>query len=84
VRELEALASGPDGWTGTAADAAANPHRMAIRTAQGMLLVSLDDIEWIEARGDYVRVHSAGRVDLVRETISGFEHRQGEGDQTAA
>jgi two-component system, LytTR family, response regulator len=74
VRELGALASGPDGWTG-AADAAANPHRMAIRTAQGMLLVSLDDVEWVEARGDYVRVHSAGRVDLVRETISGFERR---------
>jgi two-component system, LytTR family, response regulator len=75
VRELGALASAPDGWTGTAADAAANPHRLAIRTAQGVLLVSLDDIEWVEARGDYVRVHSAGRVDLVRETISGFERR---------
>jgi DNA-binding LytR/AlgR family response regulator len=59
----------------TAAEATTNPHWMAIRTAQGMLLVSLDDVEWIEARGDYVRVHSAGRVDLVRETISGFERR---------
>ena len=38
-------------------------------------MVGLDDIEWIEARGDYVRVHSAGRVDLVRETISGVERR---------
>jgi two-component system LytT family response regulator len=38
-------------------------------------MLALDDIEWVEARGDYVRVHSAGRVDLVRETISGIERR---------
>lgn len=38
-------------------------------------MLALDDIEWVEARGDYVRIHSAGRVDLVRETISGVERR---------
>jgi two-component system LytT family response regulator len=38
-------------------------------------MLSVDDIERLEARGDYVRVHSAGRVDLVRETISGIEWR---------
>jgi two-component system, LytTR family, response regulator len=51
------------------------PDRVPIRTAQGVLLVPLDDIEWVEARGDYVRVHSTGRADLVRQTISGFERR---------
>jgi two-component system LytT family response regulator len=53
----------------------AAPQRIPIPTAQGIYLLALDDIEWIEARGDYVRIHSTGRADLVRDTISGFEHR---------
>jgi two-component system LytT family response regulator len=72
VRELGDLAGSPDGWT-VAPQVVAD--RMAIHTGQGVLMLALDDIEWVEARGDYVRVHSAGRVDLVRETISGIERR---------
>ena len=49
--------------------------RIAIRTPQGLLLLAIDDVEWIEARGDYVRIHSPGRADLVRDTIGGFERR---------
>ncbi|MGH7528318.1 MAG: LytR/AlgR family response regulator transcription factor [Gemmatimonadales bacterium] len=75
VRELGALASGPDGWPGPGVEAAASPDRIAIRTAQGALLIAMDDIEWVEARGDYVRLHSVGRADLVREPISGVERR---------
>jgi two-component system LytT family response regulator len=74
VRELGSLAGTPDAWPGATAAKTA-PDRVPIRTAEGVLLVSLDDIEWLEARGDYVRVHSTGRADLVRETISGFERR---------
>ncbi|HWN19924.1 MAG TPA: LytTR family DNA-binding domain-containing protein [Gemmatimonadales bacterium] len=66
VRQLGSLASTP---------AKTVPDRVPIRTTQGVLLVPLDDIDWVEARGDYVRVHSTGRTDLVRETISGFERR---------
>jgi two-component system LytT family response regulator len=46
---------------------------MAIPTAQGAVLVRIEDIEWVEARGDYVRIYSNGRADLLRETISGVE-----------
>ena len=72
VRELGELASSPEGWP---VAPQVIPDRIAIHTGQGVLLLALDDIEWVEARGDYVRVHSAGRVDLVRETISGIERR---------
>ncbi len=58
-----------------ARSAAAPPTRIAIPTAQGVFLLPVEEIEWIEARGDYVRVHSPGRLDLVRDTISGFERR---------
>jgi two-component system LytT family response regulator len=50
-------------------------ERIAIRTADSILLLPLGDIEWVEARGDYIRIHSQGRGDLVRETIGGFEQR---------
>jgi two-component system LytT family response regulator len=74
VRELGSLAGRPDAWLGAGA-ARTGSDRIPVRTAQGVVLVPLDDIEWLEARGDYVRVHSMGRADLVRETISGFERR---------
>ncbi len=74
VRELGELASSPEGWPGSMT-AQAIPDRIAIHSGQGVLMLALDDIEWVEARGDYVRIHSAGRVDLVRETISGVERR---------
>lgn len=51
------------------------PDRMAIRTSQGTLLLAVDDIDWIEARGDYVRIHSRGRADLLRESIGRLEER---------
>ena len=54
------------------------PERIAIRTSNGMLLLPLNQIEWVEARGDYVRVHTAERMHVVRETISGFAERLGE------
>ena len=71
VRELGAMADGRTGWQ----PAAAEPEQIALRTGSGLVLVRLADIEWVEARGDYVRVHSSGRMDLVRDTIGGFEGR---------
>jgi len=49
--------------------------RLAIRTAQGVFVLRLEEVDWIEARGDYVRIHSAGRADLVRDTIGSLEGR---------
>jgi two-component system, LytTR family, response regulator len=51
--------------------------RLAIRTAHGVLMLAVGDIEWIEARGDYARIHSGARADLVRESLSSLESRLG-------
>ena len=71
VRQLGALSDTGASWDSRAREG----ERLGIRTGSGIVLIALADIEWIEARGDYVRVHSAGRADLVRETIGGFERR---------
>jgi two-component system, LytTR family, response regulator len=47
--------------------------RMAIRTSRGVSLLAMGDIEWIEARGDYVRIHSRNRTDLLRHPIGDME-----------
>ena len=50
------------------------PGRLAMRSHAGTILLDANEIDWIEARGDYVRVHSERGVHLVRETISTLEH----------
>ncbi len=51
------------------------PERIPIRTPHGTVLLPVEQVDWIEARGDYVRIHSPGRADLVRDTIGAFERR---------
>ncbi len=51
------------------------PARITIRTAHGTLILAMDDIDWIEARGDYVRIHAGDRVELLREPIGRLEER---------
>ncbi|MGI8508214.1 MAG: LytTR family DNA-binding domain-containing protein, partial [Gemmatimonadaceae bacterium] len=40
-----------------------------------LVVVKLTDVSWIEADGDYMRVHSKGRVLLVRMTMRELEQR---------
>jgi two-component system LytT family response regulator len=49
--------------------------RIAVKTPQGALLVDADDIDWVEAAGNYVRLHVGAQAHLLSETISGMEKR---------
>lgn len=44
--------------------------RLVLRDGRGSLVLGTRDIDWIEARGDYVRIASGGRVQLVRHTMA--------------
>lgn len=50
-------------------------ERIAIPANHTTRLVPVREIEWIEARGDYVGIHGGGRVDLLREPIGHLEAR---------
>lgn len=50
-------------------------ERLAIRSARGTRFVALDEIDLIEARGDYVRIYSGERFHLVRGAIGRYEER---------
>jgi two-component system LytT family response regulator len=56
-----------------AGDAAGRPSRLAVRTGARTLLVEVDDVEWIDADGDYARIHAAGRAHLVSTRLHELE-----------
>jgi two-component system LytT family response regulator len=51
------------------------PRRVVLRDGARVIIVDHDEIDWIEADGDYVRVYVGGRGHLVRHTIGGMETR---------
>jgi two-component system LytT family response regulator len=50
-------------------------ERLLVRSAGGLTIVPLGEIDWIEADGDYARLHTRGRQELLRETLQSLETR---------
>ncbi len=48
-------------------------ERFIVKTNGHMFFIKTDDIDWIEAEGNYVRLHSGKESHLLRETISALE-----------
>lgn len=61
--------------TPDAAPPAALPTRIAIRDRDRVVFIDIADIDWIGADGDYVRIHTAGKSHLVRDTMAAMETR---------
>ncbi len=50
-------------------------ERILLRSGGEIYFVKAEDIDWIEAEGDYMKFHAAGRVHLLRETMAHLEER---------
>jgi two-component system LytT family response regulator len=50
-------------------------ERMVARINGKILILRVDDIDWIEAAANYVRVHIGSKQYLVRETMTNLESR---------
>ena len=48
-------------------------ERLVIKAAGRIYFLETSEIDWIEAEGNYVSVHSARKTHLLRETISSLE-----------
>lgn len=48
-------------------------ERILVKTAQRIYFVRTDEIDWIEAAGNYVRLHVGGARHLLRQTMSALE-----------
>ena len=51
----------------------AHPRRLAVRTGETLVLVDVGTIDWVEACGDYVRVHAGRKRHLVAERMHAIE-----------
>lgn len=49
--------------------------RVLIKTGGEILFLQSDEIDWIEAEGDYMKFHVAGKSYLMRETMARLEAR---------
>jgi two-component system, LytTR family, response regulator len=64
---------------GLVAGQSAQPlQRFVVRGGGRLMFVPADSVEWIEAAGNYVRLHQAGKQHLLRRTLSGLTERLGE------
>ena len=48
-------------------------RRLAVRNNGQVLFLAPQEVEWIEAAGNYVRLNANGETHLLRETMSGVE-----------
>ncbi|MGE0554266.1 MAG: LytR/AlgR family response regulator transcription factor [Gemmatimonadales bacterium] len=49
------------------------PSRLTVRDGPRVSFVPVDEIDWIEAAGNYARLHVGAARHLLRETMSGLE-----------
>jgi two-component system LytT family response regulator len=48
-------------------------ERLVIKTSGRVFFLNTSEIDWIEAEGNYVSIHTGKKTHLLRETISGLE-----------
>lgn len=60
--------------TPTSSSAPAAPTFL-VRTPQGDLLIRADEIDWVEAQGNYVALHVRGEARLMRQTLAEMQAR---------
>ena len=48
-------------------------ERFVVRTGSRISFVRTEEVDWIDAEGNYLRLHVAGRTHLVRETMKSVE-----------
>lgn len=74
-RTLIALLEDLKARGGAAAGDGAYLSRLLVRSTGRVTMVGVDDIEWIEADGDYARLSTKGKHHLLRETFGELERR---------
>lgn len=49
--------------------------RILLKSGGEIYFLKADEIDWIEAEGDYMKFHAGGRMHLLRETMGNLESR---------
>ncbi len=51
------------------------PARLVIKTSGRVVFLKVDEIDWVDAAGNYVRVHAGAESHMLRETMGRLEER---------
>lgn len=65
------------GESGGLAHSAPPLDRVVVKEANRIFFVRTGEIDWIEAAGNYVRLHTAHQVHVIRRTLDALERRLG-------
>lgn len=49
--------------------------RLLVRSGDGLSVLKVDDVDWVEAADNYVKVHALGETHLLRETLAHLQSR---------
>jgi two-component system LytT family response regulator len=72
----EAVKPGPEPARASPLPAAGEgADRVVLKTGSDLHFVRTADIVWVEAQADFIKVHTTGAAQLVRETLQSFEKR---------
>lgn len=71
--ELDRLRRALDRALQSAPNEAPYPRRFLVRGTQGLYFVRTADVEWVDAQGNYARLHASGRAHLLRATMKTLE-----------
>lgn len=61
-------------------DSAATPSRIGVRTGGKLILVDVTSIDWVEASGDYARIHSGSQSWLITQRMHALERLLSRGE----
>jgi two-component system LytT family response regulator len=75
VRGRKAVVSRIRGMLGTLRLTHQSADRIMLKSAGRITFLHIGEIEWVEAQGDYVCLHAAGKKHLLREKISALEEQ---------
>ncbi len=52
-----------------------HPDRLVVKTSGRVIFIKISDLDWVDAAGNYVRLHANGESHMLRETMSRLEER---------
>lgn len=63
------------GWLEDARPSRRSARRFLVKTSGRVVFVRAEEIDWVEAAGNYVRLHVGAAAHLIRETMAKIESR---------
>jgi two-component system LytT family response regulator len=51
------------------------PERLSFKDGSKVVVLNADEVDWIDAAGDYMCIHAGGKTHIIRETMKTLEAR---------